>query len=520
MTVQDVNDGLYDGIHAGMAPGDTRQYLYILTPGEGENDVPGGRRHTAAKHEPGSVIPLGRLDIAWTSSFGEPGRLLTSVSPIALPFPPIHSSLTRNDFLVILIASCEHGMGSCLIKMLSRKIPPLPVSPPAAWNTNPNTSPVIGTQLSSLPPHMHPKTVIPQHLSGATSSISRPQSPNVSALASASSSRPSSPFRIRTVPGPDAAGRVTQMMRSQSPSVASPDAVTPIDNPVSVQEQGTALPNLLAGGLHVAHETPNHSIEATLSVRSICAKSAELGDQWASTCVDRLTQLGGRINVQEPFRVWFELSVRQTANPFTRTEKISIQRMEARPLGDGVGGPSPTVNVLSIGGAVVHTRGAGLISPSGDRYPISGAPVTSPPSTIMSPDPPHVHPVSARGSCAVAGISVSDAFSDHIGNKGGYSLQCGFPAPFVEIHGKGTVEGEAGSAVAENVGGIVRIGPSLVTLGLEEALPSNDAEDRYGFALEYMALRKGLQSLGGGVRVYAGDERVLEVNMLGDLWVS
>jgi hypothetical protein len=54
-----------------MQPQDMRQYIYILVP-----KVLSGLPIT---HAPGSVISLGRLDIAWRSSFGEPGRLLTSV---------------------------------------------------------------------------------------------------------------------------------------------------------------------------------------------------------------------------------------------------------------------------------------------------------------------------------------------------------------------------------------------------------------------------------------------------------
>lgn len=52
-------------------PQDTRQYVYILSPKD-LSPFP-------VTHPPGAIIPLGRLDICWRSSFGEPGRLLTSV---------------------------------------------------------------------------------------------------------------------------------------------------------------------------------------------------------------------------------------------------------------------------------------------------------------------------------------------------------------------------------------------------------------------------------------------------------
>ncbi len=75
---QDINllpDGqrtLFHGPMSMMQPQDTRQYVYVLS----ETNPPSIPTQPA----PGTVIPLGRLDISWRSSFGEPGRLLTSVS--------------------------------------------------------------------------------------------------------------------------------------------------------------------------------------------------------------------------------------------------------------------------------------------------------------------------------------------------------------------------------------------------------------------------------------------------------
>ena len=68
----DSQDALFLDDNALMQPQDMRQYIYILSP-KVLLDIP-------ITHAPGSVISLGRLDIAWRSSFGEPGRLLTSVS--------------------------------------------------------------------------------------------------------------------------------------------------------------------------------------------------------------------------------------------------------------------------------------------------------------------------------------------------------------------------------------------------------------------------------------------------------
>ena len=63
---------LFSGSMVLMQPQAVRQYIYILTP----TIVP----TFPTIHPPGAMIALGRLDISWHSKFGEPGRLLTSVS--------------------------------------------------------------------------------------------------------------------------------------------------------------------------------------------------------------------------------------------------------------------------------------------------------------------------------------------------------------------------------------------------------------------------------------------------------
>ncbi|EAU88405.2 hypothetical protein CC1G_05171 [Coprinopsis cinerea okayama7 len=77
--VDDINGPVFSGSFATMQPQDTRQYVYILTP----------KSTTVAPPAlpPGSIIPLGRLDISWRSSYGEPGRLLTSMLTRRIPFP-------------------------------------------------------------------------------------------------------------------------------------------------------------------------------------------------------------------------------------------------------------------------------------------------------------------------------------------------------------------------------------------------------------------------------------------------
>ena len=67
---------LFTGSMALMQPQDIRQYIYILSP----KVLP----PFPVMHTPGSILALGRLDISWRSTFGEPGRLLTSVSPLCI----------------------------------------------------------------------------------------------------------------------------------------------------------------------------------------------------------------------------------------------------------------------------------------------------------------------------------------------------------------------------------------------------------------------------------------------------
>lgn len=68
-----IDSKFYDDMTT-IASQEMRQYIYILLPKAliGANKV-----HVSPT--PGSTVPLGRLDISWRSSMGEPGRLLTSV---------------------------------------------------------------------------------------------------------------------------------------------------------------------------------------------------------------------------------------------------------------------------------------------------------------------------------------------------------------------------------------------------------------------------------------------------------
>ncbi|KAG8936041.1 hypothetical protein FRC02_004953 [Tulasnella sp. 418] len=71
---------VFSGATAIMQPQDARQYLYILSPRP--DTIPS----FPVIHQPGSIIPLGRLDISWRT-----GRLLTSILSRRIPLLPAAS---------------------------------------------------------------------------------------------------------------------------------------------------------------------------------------------------------------------------------------------------------------------------------------------------------------------------------------------------------------------------------------------------------------------------------------------
>ncbi|KAF8519317.1 hypothetical protein BU17DRAFT_75917 [Hysterangium stoloniferum] len=77
---QETGKNIFSGSIAIMQPQDVRQYVYILMP----TTIPS----FPLVYPPGTVIPLGRLDLSWRSPFGEPGRLLTSLLTRRIPIPP------------------------------------------------------------------------------------------------------------------------------------------------------------------------------------------------------------------------------------------------------------------------------------------------------------------------------------------------------------------------------------------------------------------------------------------------
>ena len=85
---------LLSGSTALMQPQDVRQYIYILSP----VSLP----PFPITHAPGAILGLGRLDISWRSSYGEPGRLLTSVRGTRAPPTKVPCS---HDMYIDTVAS-------------------------------------------------------------------------------------------------------------------------------------------------------------------------------------------------------------------------------------------------------------------------------------------------------------------------------------------------------------------------------------------------------------------------------
>ncbi|KAI9509963.1 DUF974-domain-containing protein [Russula earlei] len=180
--LSDSQGSLFSGAMAMFQPQDTRQYIYIL------NEV--NPSAIPVQHAPGTVLALGRLDISWRSSFGEPGRLLTS--------------------------------------MLSRRIPLSPNSPPARTPQQQH-------------PHQ-PASALPLHLqrsaTAAGYSSQPPSRPNTPPIGPAPHPhRSSSPFRNRpmSVPPP----------RPQSPGMSTAhfgSSAVAVDDPINVDLVVRSIP--------------------------------------------------------------------------------------------------------------------------------------------------------------------------------------------------------------------------------------------------------------------------------------
>ncbi|KAK7023872.1 hypothetical protein R3P38DRAFT_2954647 [Favolaschia claudopus] len=131
-TEQEDSGSIFSGSAALMQPQDMRQYIYILS-----------RQQTSLApvvHPPGSIVPLGRLDISWRSSFGEPGRLLTSMlsrripliaAPMQKPVSALPPYLQRNATTSVGAAPRPHSpqLSTSTSRPSSPTVPQRPGSP-------------------------------------------------------------------------------------------------------------------------------------------------------------------------------------------------------------------------------------------------------------------------------------------------------------------------------------------------------------------------------------------------------
>lgn len=139
--VQDPNftsddQSVFSGPLALINPQDVRQYIFILSP------VSTSALRPLISHSPGSIFPLGRLNIVWRSSYGEPGRLLTSILTRRIPLIN-HGSPTQHP-------QHSHPVSAVppYLKRISAPVPSRPQSPRP--QSRPSTPPPHHLQSPSL----------------------------------------------------------------------------------------------------------------------------------------------------------------------------------------------------------------------------------------------------------------------------------------------------------------------------------------------------------------------------------
>ena len=177
--VQDANvlavddDGQEQSIYSNtmplIQPQDTRQYVYILNP---KVTV-----LTPLTYAPGSVVPLGRLNIAWRSLFGEPGRLLTSILSRRIPLTTVPPQQQAS-------ALPSHLKRSMAGSILSR--------PQSPQSTRSRPSTPTGQRASSPPP-------VPRTIPFSSTLMGR-QSPNPTAPSQISTTELEASLIVRHVP--------------------------------------------------------------------------------------------------------------------------------------------------------------------------------------------------------------------------------------------------------------------------------------------------------------------------------
>lgn len=111
-----------------LLPRDVRQICWIVD----ETNRPGtiGEGGIKTVWEPGTILPLGKMDIYWTTAYGEPGHLQTSTLNRRIPIPP---PAPVSNFDPHLVRSSSNRPGS------AHSLPTSPPSNPPALPTLPNS---------------------------------------------------------------------------------------------------------------------------------------------------------------------------------------------------------------------------------------------------------------------------------------------------------------------------------------------------------------------------------------------
>ncbi|KAI0048223.1 DUF974-domain-containing protein [Auriscalpium vulgare] len=134
-------ESIFSGSTAMMQPQDARQYLYSLT----EVESPA----FPVRHAPGTVIGLGRLDISWRSSFGEPGRLLTSMLSRRIPLIQPTQAPRQQQPASALPLHLQRAAGNPAASLPPSRSSTPPIGGPAPYRP---ASPSLRNRPSSVPP--------------------------------------------------------------------------------------------------------------------------------------------------------------------------------------------------------------------------------------------------------------------------------------------------------------------------------------------------------------------------------
>lgn len=221
-------------------PQDTRQYVYILSP-KVTVLVP-------VTYTSGSVVPLGRLNISWRSSFGEPGRLLTSMLSRRIPLaavPPQQVSALPSYLKRTMAGSILSRPQS---PQLTRSRPSTPTgqrtgSPPPLLRNIPISSTLMGRQSPIPTPSQmstieHETNLIVRHLPRNEIVIEKPFVAKLALVISYSREQGQRAIRIA-------------IQHLQPPRVTRTASVMDMSN-AQLPASGTATPTSIVGGINPA----------------------------------------------------------------------------------------------------------------------------------------------------------------------------------------------------------------------------------------------------------------------------